>query len=198
MKIRSYRAKIEGIGHLFFGRYVTEEKTSEETHDQYEERTWRHKVYTTKEGQCYLSPFSFKNGLESSAKWLSMKIPGEGKKTFTKRFTSGVMVTYDLLLRKKVGGELVINDVTPRKLFVPSDGRRGSGRRVFRIFPSVDGWSSEVEITISDNKITDEVLYKHIETLGRFIGLGSMRVENGGVNGRFLLKDLEMTEEVDL
>ena len=34
-------------------------------------------------------------------------------------------------------------------------------------------------------KVTEEVVKKHLEESGKFIGFGSMRVENGGVAGRF-------------
>ena len=39
-----------------------------------------------------------------------------------------------------------------------------------------------------DQRLTEEVVRAHIEEAGKFIGFGSMRVENGGVAGRFAVK----------
>ena len=187
--------KITGVSDLCFGKHVSEPKGDDETHQQYDKRTWRQKVNTLPNGQCFLQPFALKNALESAARWLSMSIPGEGKKTFTKRFASGIIIADRMLLTDHSGKPITIDDVSPEELFVPADGKRGSGKRVPRIFPIVREWATEVEITILDNKITDEVLYRHLDACGKFIGLGSMRVENGGINGRFEAEIVGSSEE---
>jgi len=187
-----------GIADLMFGAHVANIKRDDETHDQYEERTWQGKVRVNGDGQVYLQPFALKNALESAAKWLSMSIPGEGKKTFTKRFASGVLVAERMLLYTAAGDPITIEDVEPLKIFAPSDGQRGSGRRVFRVFPLVRDWQTQAEIVVFDNKITDAVLEKHLVAAGKFIGFGSMRVENGGINGRFAVSDLKVVETEDI
>jgi hypothetical protein len=187
-----------GMADLLFGTHVSEKKRDDETHDQFEERTWEQKVRTTKDGQLFLQPFALKNALESAARWLSMSIPGEGKKTFTKRFTSGILIVEKMLLTDSKGKALVIGNVDPVRIFAPSDGKRGSGRRVFRIFPTVREWQTTAEIMIFDNKITEPVLEKHLVAAGRFTGFGSMRVENGGINGRFAVEGLKVAEVDEL
>ena len=187
--MKTYSVKIEVISDLCFGKHVSEPKKSEETHAQFEQRTWQQKVNRTKDGQCFMQPFALKNCLESAAKWLSMGIPGEGKKTFTKRFASGVLIADKMLLSDPSGKLITIEDVEPVTLFVPSDGKRGSGRRVERIFPIIHEWHTSIDIIVLDDKVSLAVLQKHLEACGQFIGLGSMRVENGGINGRFLITE---------
>ncbi len=188
------KCKLIGISDLMFGQHVPEPKKDDETHDQREERTWQQKVRVTKDGQCYVQPFALKNCLESAAKWLAMKIPGEGQKTYTKRFTSGILVTEKLLLTDGNGKVLTIKDVDPVRIFAPSDGKRGGPKRVFRIFPTVYSWATAVEIHVFDNKIIEGVMLRHLDAAGKFIGFGSMRVENGGINGRFRVEDFEVNE----
>lgn len=188
-------AKLIGVADLMFGKHVPELKADDETHEQREQRTWKQKVHLTKEGQCYLPPFALKNGLESAARWLSLKIPGEGHKTFTKRFVAGVLVSDKLLLFDKVGKPIGLDAVEPVPIFAPSDGKRGGPKRVFRIFPTIHDWQTDVVIHVFDNKITANVMERHLKTVGQFIGFGSMRVENGGINGRFAIDKFQTKTE---
>lgn len=162
---------------------MTSVKTNQETHDQFDQRTWQEKVRRDDQGRVYWPHFAIKNALEESGKFLSMKIPGEGKKTFTDRFRKGILVVTPMYLQLHNGRQVTIDDIVPERLFVPSDGKRGSGKRVMRTFPSLPKWQGTAEIHIADPKITDEVLIEHLETVGQFIGFGSMRIGNGGVNG---------------
>lgn len=186
----SISCDLHSMSPLMYGKRVTVPKKDDETHEQHEDRTWSNKVHLTEEGQCFIPPFALKNCLESAARWLSLKIPGEGKKTFTKRFTSGVLVTEKLLLTNSDGSPLVLDDIEPIKLFVPSNGQRGGGTRVDRIFPTLHSWHSSCVINVFDNKITEKIFEKHLSAAGKFIGFLSMRVENGGINGRFGLNNL--------
>jgi hypothetical protein len=175
---------------LFFGKPKTSKKLANETHDQFDQRTWKESV-SHHEGKLFIQPFALKNGLESSAKWLSIPIPGEGKKTFTKRFVSGILVVDKLWLTDDTGKALTMEDVEPLSLFVPSDGVRGSGKRVFRIFPSVKSWMAYAEIHVIDQKIDKKILEEHLTCCGNFVGFGSMRAQNGGINGRFSIEELQ-------
>ncbi|MFM7009571.1 MAG: hypothetical protein ACKO0Z_09630 [Betaproteobacteria bacterium] len=168
---------------LFFGAPVFEKKKSDETHEQFEERTWQKKVRTTESGQVYIQPFALKNGLEAAGSRLNMKLMG--KATYTKLFRQGVMINDAILLCDRSGKPVMIDKIQPLPMFVPSDGKRGSGKRVMRIFPQLQAWQAEVEIMCFDQRLTEDVVRAHLEEAGKFIGFGSMRVENGGVAGRF-------------
>jgi len=175
--------RLESAAPIFFGKPVFEKKNSDETHEQFEERTWQLKVHQADDGQVFVQPFALKNALEAAGSRLNMKL--SGKATYTKLFRQGIMINDNLLLTNAAGGSVTIEDVKPISMFVPSDGKRGSGKRVMRIFPQLSKWFTTVQILCFDNRLTEEVVRKHLEEAGKFIGFGSMRVENGGVAGRF-------------
>lgn len=181
--ISTLRFNIVSAAPMFFGAPVFEKKKSDETHEQFEERTWQNKVRQTESGQVYIQPFALKNGLEAAGSRLNMKLTG--KATYTKLFRQGIMINEDILLFDRNGMPVTIDSVKPVPMFVPSDGKRGSGKRVMRIFPQVQSWQAGVEITCFDHRLTQDVVRAHLEEAGKFIGFGSMRVENGGVAGRF-------------
>ena len=47
---------------------------------------------------------------------------------------------------------------------------------------------------IFDEKITESIFEDSLVALGQYIGFGSMRVENGGSNGRFSVAELSFEE----
>lgn len=190
---RAFEIEIQGISDLMYGKPIASKKQSNETHEQFEERTWQEKVHM-RNGHCFIPAFAVKNGLESAARWLSMSIPGEGKKTFTRRFASGSFVIDNVSLQQSNGQPVLLEQVTPISLFVPSTGKRGDSKRVFRTFPTVREWQGVMKVYLLDGKISPEVLAAHCEAFGKFIGLGSMRVENGGINGRFQVLDVRQVE----
>ncbi len=180
-----------GISDVMFGVHVEEEKKTSETHVQFEKRTWQQKVRRTEDGQVYINPFALTNGLEVAGKFLGKKIPSGRGATYTDRLRKGTQAIGTLLLFKQDGNPLTIDDVDPVELFVPSDGKRGSGSRVTRIFPTAHDWRVlGAELYVYDGKIDEETLEEHLVALGKFVGFGSMRVENGGVNGRFKVEGL--------
>jgi hypothetical protein len=182
--------ELQGVSDLMFGKHVPEGKLDNETHEQREERLWKEKIWCNGDGQCYVSPFAITNGLVSGAEWLKRKVPGEGQATFTKRFRSGLNPGNNVLLFKSDGKPILVDDVQPVPLFVPSDGQHGGKKRVFRIFPTVHEWVAKGEVFIFDGKITEEVFKDHFIAMGRFVGIGPMRVQNGGINGRFSVVSL--------
>ena len=179
-----------GISDLMFGTHVTEQKKTSETHVQFEQRTWKQKVLVTPEGQVFINPFALTNGLEVAGKFLGKKIPSARGATYTDRIRKGTQTVGKLLLTNAKGKSLSIDDIEPVPLFVPSDGKRGSGKRVDRIFPTVHDWRViGAAMYVYDGKIDDETTHEHLVAMGKFVGFGSMRVENGGVNGRFLIEN---------
>ena len=187
IKIREIKASFRSNpgSELFFGKPILSKKKPEQTHDDFEQATWREKVHVDERGHLYWPPFALKNALEEAGKFLSMKIPGEGKKTYTDRFRKGVLVVDRIYLHLHDGTQCTMDDIVPRQLFVPSDGKRGSGKRVVRTFPALEKWQGTATLHVIDEKISDEVLQKHLECVGQFVGFGSMRVGNGGINGIF-------------
>lgn len=175
---------IEGMSPLSQSKHHTEPKIGEETNDAHERRTWRYRMHRNADGNVFIPPMAAKNGLVSAAKFLNRKIPGERNKTFTKRFESGILCMDPLVLPIKV------DEVPHEELFVPSDGIRGSGKRVVKLFGVIAEWAGEFVVSVIDEKISKDVLAEHAEAWGKFIGIGRFRPEKNGYYGRFAVKEI--------
>jgi hypothetical protein len=167
----------------YYSKDVGNERNSGELTDAYEERTWREKCHYDDAGHLCIPPFALKNMLYSAAKMQGEKIPGKGNSTYTKHFERGIVVPSAAVMTPFITRD----NITPKPLFVPSDGKRnGSGSRVLKYFPLVPSdWQVTAEIDILDDIITQDLLVKYLKVAGVFIGLGSLRIENGGAWGRF-------------
>lgn len=167
-------------------RYHETPKLNKEQPDDYRKRTWReHLHYDADTQEVYIPPMAFKNCLAEAAKFLSVQIPGKGKATYTKHFEAGVLVLEP--------GYLGIqkDTIESENLFLPSDGVRGSGKRVIKTYPLIREWKTQVTYYVQDDIITEEVFRYHLEQAGTFIGLGRFRPRNNGYYGRFQLQALQ-------
>jgi hypothetical protein len=167
---------------------VLEAKKPKETSDAYEVRTWIERGHWNKDGFAFIPPMAFKIALSSAAKFLGLQIPGKGKSTYTKHFESGILITEPIITGH------TRDTIEKLTLFVPSDGIKGSGKRVWKHFPVVPEWSGKLNIFVLDATITQAVLAEHIDTCGKFIGVGAFRPQSGGYFGRFALEKLEWSE----
>lgn len=156
--------------------------------DMYDERTWRSKLHVEK-GSIVIPAFAIKMALTDGAKYSKEQIPGQGKATWTAKFTSGIAI-YD-------NPPLGLSPDAVRKITISAntDGQRGSGKRVPRRFPQIPEWQAVVEIEVLDPIITEDVLVRMANLAGKYIGIGQYRPQNGGTNGRFRVVGCEWTEE---
>jgi hypothetical protein len=171
--------KLESVSPITFGRYHLTPKLDRELDDDYEKRTWREKVHADQDGNVYLTPMMLKNCLAEAPKFMGAQIPGKGKATYTKHFEAGILITDPIYLGVKK------EDVEELWLYVPSDGQRGGTKRVMKCFPLVREWKGEATIYVLDEIITKDVLQRFLTAAGQFIGMGSLRVRNNGLHGRF-------------
>lgn len=165
--------------------YTLPEKSQKESAADYEKRTWRERMHVTDDGYVFIPAMAFKNCLSEAAKFLSKKIPGKGKSTYTKHFEAGVLVVDGLVLPNKK------EEVEGQWLFVPSDGRRGSGSRVDKCFPVVKSWEGDVTFFVLDETIDKDAFEEHLKEAGQFIGLGYFRPRNNGFWGRFSVENID-------
>lgn len=178
MKI--YTVKITGKSTLSFGKYVQEQKKEKEKPGDYELRTWREKMHYDSKGIIYVPPMMLKNALSSAAKYRGEQIPGKGKANYTKHFEAGIFINEPMSLGIKK------DKVECESLYVPSDGKRGGGTRVIKHFPKInEGWQGIIDILVIDEVITRDVLERHLQDAGNFIGIGRFRPRNNGYYGRF-------------
>lgn len=175
--------KLVGMSPLGFSAPKESEKAKDESHDKFEERTWRERMHTDENDNVFLSPMSIKNCLAECAKFLGEKIKGCGNNTWTKHFEAGIMVPEPLMLGVKGA------DVPGQRLFLPADGTRSKsgGKRVWKRFPFLVEWSVSPKIVIMDKRLIDEPekVEEYLIHAGQFIGLGFFRPRNNGYWGRF-------------
>lgn len=171
--------KLESRSPITFGRFHNTDELPRELKDAYEKRTWREKVHADTDGNVFLTPMMLKNCLAEAPKFIGAQIPGKGKSTYTKHFEAGIMITDPIYLGIKK------EDVLPLWLHVPSDGKRGGTSRVMKCFPLIQEWKGEATIYVLDEIISKEVLQQFLTAAGQFIGMGSLRVRNNGLHGRF-------------
>jgi len=175
-----YLVEVEGISPYSQSRAHGVPRGAKETPDKHEERTWRGRMHTNDEGYVVIPGASFKNCLAEAAKYLSKQIPGRGKSTYTKHFESGVMIMDEIVL------PLLAEEARGERLFVPSDGTRGSGNRVWKVFPFIPaGWKGRIQIIVTDDVITQDILLEHLCEAGNIIGIGRFRPRRNGYYGRF-------------
>lgn len=173
---------LESVSNYSQSRHYDEDevpKLKQELDKDYEKRTWRNRMHMNSEGNVYIPPMAWKNCISEVARYRSDKIPGKRNATYTKHFESGILVLEPLILPVKR------DDVPGEWLFVPSDGVRGSGRRVSKCFPLIAEWQGEVVFYILDQIITEDVFLSHLTDAGNFIGIGRFRPSRNGFYGRF-------------
>lgn len=187
MKIAT--VKLKSVSPYSPSRFHDSPKLEKEGHDKHEERTWRERChYDPKTREVFIPPMAFKWAVSEAARFLGLKIPGKGNKTWAKHFDSGILVTDPVRLGVKV------DDVRGEWLFLNADGRRGSGTRVKRCMPHVDEWESTVKFYVIDDTIEPEVFVRHLREAGNFVGVGRFRPRNGGFLGRFEIVDVKWQE----
>ena len=182
--MRTATVKVSGTAPYSQSRPILAEKKPKEGPKEYEERTWRERIHADKDGAVYMPPTAWKNGIAEAAKYLSLPHPNGGRAKLTKHFVSGVLVADRVYLGVKK------EDMDGEWLFVPSDGRRGGGKRVWKCFPYVPEWEAEVVVHLLDDVITKDAFRQVIEEMGKFIGVGRFRPANNGFYGRFSVEEI--------
>ena len=177
-------ATLRSVSPYSQSRPVQSLKSRDETHDDFEQRTWRERCHVDGKGQAYIPPMGFKNCIAEAAKYKSIQIPGKGKSTYTKHFEAGILCKEPMPLG------VALEDIKGERLFVPADGKRGGGKRVWKTFPVFHEWSGEVEFLVLDELIDDEVFHSHLVDAGQFIGIGRFRPRNNGFYGRFAVESI--------
>ena len=160
-----------------------------ESKDDYERRTWHHRMHVTSDGRVEIPSTAISGAVKAAARRLQIQVPGKGKTQYTKYFEAGIDVAGPLVLEVKAA------DVACDRLFVPSDGKPGGGKRVWRYFPRIDRWGGEVTFYILDDIITESVFGQVLRSAGLLVGLGRFRPENRGFYGRFTVDSIRWIED---
>lgn len=199
-------AKLKSISPYSQSKHYVLDKKSGESAGDFEKRTWRERLHVNEEGFVFIPPMALKNCLSEAAKYMSIKIPGKGKATFTKHFEAGVLVVDPIVLpvRKE--------DVDGEWFFIPSDGKRGGGSRVDKCMPKIPKWEGSAQFHILDNEVLNSIpapegmepicptasgemtaFEFHLRQAGGFIGIGRFRPRNNGFYGRFTVEAITIS-----
>lgn len=179
--MRQVTVTIAGLSPYSQSRMHDTPRLDKETADAYEQRTWREKCTTDKDGFLVIPAMAFKQALPVAARKMGLQIPGRGKSTYTKFFEADVICTADGPITPRIHRD----EVRGVTINANSDGVRGSGKRVKRTFPQIDTWGTTVGFMIFDDTVTEAVFENVLRAAGLGVGIGRFRPENGGLNGRF-------------
>ncbi len=174
------QVKIRGISPLQQSREKNTRvpKNAQETDPDYEKRTWMERAHLDPKGNVVVPGGAIKQALVSASKYVGAKIPGQGSKTYTQKFQSGICV-----INSPVVGRA--QNIEGRWVYAASNGKHGAGTRVWKCFPTLVEWAATFEVTILDEIITPEIFEEMVKNAGRYIGIGTWRPERGGEYGRF-------------
>jgi hypothetical protein len=182
LKMKTVQFTIEGVSPISFSAPIKSEKDTGEAHDDFEKRTWKERLHVDDKGIVFIPPNMVKNCMSEVAKYLSETVPGKRNATYTKHFEAGLLCVTPMTLGVKA------DDVEGEWLFVPSDGKRGGGKRVWKCFPFIPaGWKVSGELILLDPILVakPEKVREYLEHAGKFIGIGRFRPRNNGYYGRF-------------
>jgi hypothetical protein len=191
---RKVRVKITGISPYSASKYVQVPKIGGEKPDAFDDRTWFYKASVDADGNCVIPSAAFKFAMMNAAKYSNIQVEGRGKSTYTKHFTSGLMVTQTLDLGVKRDEIARDPERYSQTYMMNSKGVRGPGSRVPRRLPYFQKWAGEIEFIVLDPIIDKKVFETVITAAGQFIGVGQYRPEVGGDCGRFRVDKIEWTE----
>jgi hypothetical protein len=183
---------IRGISPYSQSKPHLAERLPNEGHDDYRQRTWREFLHVLGD-EVIITPSAIKNCLGEAAKFMNIGVPGKGKATYTKHIVAGTAVI------KPIKTGIRATDVESETLFLPADGKRGSGKRVWKTYPCLPEWGGDVEVIVLDEtslqtsrQTGNTVLQDIVEGAGQFVGIGRFRPLNNGYYGRFSVEGFKV------
>lgn len=196
MSLTAIHFKIVGTSPYSQSRQVelVESKRADESHDEFDERTWRLKAQTGPDGDSIVIPaHGMHQAIVEGAK-RGRLLPSARKKqteVLHSRLAQGIMLTDDLATDMKLS--------QAQKVALPCDakGKRGAAAssRVIRRFPVwQSGWAATFDVMLLDETLTIEDLTAAVRWAGLVAGLGRFRPANGGHNGRFNIESATATD----
>lgn len=177
-------ATLKGTTPYSQSKAITSPRGDDEDYRAWEERVWRERLHRDGDGMVFVPPMAIKNCLSEYAKYRSDNVPGKGSAKYTKYFEAGVMVPEPITLGIKA------DDVPGEWLFLPSDGKRGGGKRVWKCYPVIHQWEGKVTVIVLDEMVKP-VVEDYLTGAGRYIGIGRFRPRNNGFYGRFTVSKLK-------
>jgi hypothetical protein len=181
---------VESLTPYSQSRAIESEKKTDETHDAFDRRIWPEHMHVDEDGQVFIPPVAIIQGMAAAASYLGKggELKKKGAATWAQNFTCGLSVASGPRIGTKA------EDARPERVYCNADGKRGSGKRVWRTFPMFDKWESEFVIHILDDTIPEDIFERVARAFGLFMGVGRYRPQSGGYLGRFLVKRIRIED----
>ena len=186
MRIATIR--IKGLTPYSQSRAFQTEKKREETHDDFDQRAWPEHMHVNEDGNVFIPAVAIMQGMEAAASYLGKggELKKKGSATWAQNFKCG------LAIAKGPSIGHTSKSAKAERVYCHADGRRGSGKRVWRTFPVFHEWECTMQIHILDESIPEDIFNKVLEAFGLFVGVGRYRPENGGYMGRFTVEEVRI------
>ena len=186
--MRVATVEIKGLTPYSQSKALQSEKKKEETHDDFDGRVWREHIHHDEAGNVVIPATCIGLGLATSASYLGKtgELAKKGQATWAENIRCGLAIAASPKIGKTV------DDARPERVYSNADGKRGSGKRVWRTFPIFDTWSATMVIHILDDNIPEAIFLKVVEAFGLFNGIGRYRPQNGGYLGRFVVESCKI------
>jgi len=161
------------------------EKTDQETHQQFEERTWRDHLNVSQSGHVFIPAMAFKLSIIKAAQLLGIQKADSKNEKYTKHFETEVQIAQSLILPFKpkdpaIKCEWIFAHSQPTRM-------KTSGR-VWRAYPTIQEWKGELEVLVVGKAIPESIFMEVVEYAGVAVGIGRWRPENRGVYGQYKVK----------
>lgn len=186
--LTTIKVTIQGAGAYSQSRRFVTEKPPKRPHDEFDEQHWREHMHVDESGDVYIPGVQIKNAIVMAASYLGEKIPGRGNKTYKDFLTAGLMVEGDFHFNPR----LKADQVKPEKVDCMAQPSKPNSGRVWRLYPRIpSGWIATGRMILLDPAIPMEVLRRHLDAAGKYIGIGRWRAIENGENGRFSIEQFE-------
>ena len=183
---------IKGVAPYSQSKMLDATRSTNESWEDYETRTWRDKAHVAEDAESVLiAGHAIHQMLVVGAQKgrLRPKAAKSAREGLANRLITGIAIQGDA--------------ATDMKLFkaqcVPinahANGKRGSGTRVVRKFPQwPNPWTASFDVLLLDESLTVDDVKAALVSGGMVCGLGRFRPENMGMNGRFVVTSTKATE----
>lgn len=193
--MKTYEIQLESTTPIVFGRQIdplAHPKEDGESAADFDLRIWPEKAHWSGEDRAATAIIPcvyFKRALEDVAQYLGLPVPGKPKATYTKHFKAGVQI-----IGLGVPIDVTRDTINSVAISCNVDGKRGSGARVTRRFPTVPKWRGIIRVLVVDAIVTKDVLLEHLEKAGMLVGVGSFRLNKGNSSGGFRVVSVKETK----
>jgi hypothetical protein len=189
MSIRTATVTLVSTSPYSQSKHFEIEAEPNEKANDIEKRLWRNRMHVNDKGNVVIPGMQIMLALMGAASYLSEKVKGKGKATYTKHFAGGVTIN-EVELDTGIKAE----SVQAEALYVPSDGKPGGNLRVMKYFPRINGWAVTCSFNVFDDAIDTDTFKRHLEAAGIYIGVGRWRPRNRGLYGRFRVEDIKWSK----